>query len=80
MRNVWDGATGLAYPTILGGGGGGSVFPRSVFFRSVFLDASFDAGGEVRPDVDARGAVGGGWRGRVSVRGGPSRTSSIHGA
>ena len=69
MRNVWDGATGLAYPAVLGGG--------SVLFGSVFLDAS---GGEVRPDVDARGAVGGDWRGRIDVRGGPSRTSSIHGA
>ena len=76
MRNVWDGATGLAYPAILGGGGGGSAF----FPRSVSLDVFLDAGGEVRPDVDARGAVGGDWRGRVSVRGGPSRTSSIHGA
>ena len=72
MRNVWDGATGLAYPAILG-----SVLFGSVLFRSVFLDAS---GGEVRPDVDARGAVGGDWRGRIDVRGGPSRTSSIHGA
>ena len=80
VRNRSDGATGLTYPLGRRGGGAGVRVLLVCVFERFSGRFGLDVAGEVRPDVETRGAVGTGSRGRDAVRGGPSRTSSIHGA